>query len=68
MEKNTLDRLKGKYCKIVIKEPGKQKSTVINGFLKEIDYDKNFLVVESEEGTGLISIESLVAIKPCKKT
>jgi len=68
MEKNTLDRLKGKYCKIVIKEPGKQKSTVINGFLKEIDYDKNFLFVESEEGTGLISIESLVAIKPCKKT
>jgi hypothetical protein len=67
MEQKTFDKLKDKYCKIVTKEPGNEKSTVLNGFLRELDHDKKFIMIESEGGPVIISIDTLIAIKPSKK-
>ncbi|HEX17420.1 MAG TPA: hypothetical protein ENG60_03315, partial [Thermoplasmatales archaeon] len=59
-----MDRLVGKYCKIVLKEPGKEKASVISGRLEEIDYDAGFVIVDSEQGLGCLNLKSIVAIKP----
>ena len=64
MEKRYMDRLVGKYCKIVLKEPGKEKASVISGRLEEIDYDAGFVIVDSEQGLGCLNLKSIVAIKP----
>ena len=67
MRKNTMDRFIDKYCKIVTKEPGEEKANVVTGIVKDIDHDDGFLIVESKEGTGLLKIESIIAIKPRNK-
>jgi hypothetical protein len=67
VSKNTIDKLKGQYCKIVIDEPGKKKASVVYGFLKDIDHKKNFLIIESNEGLGIVNKNTVVAIKPTKK-
>jgi hypothetical protein len=67
MTENTIDKLKGQYCKIVLKEPGKQKASVISGYLKDVDHKKNFVIIESCEGLGMVKKDNIVAIKPIKK-
>jgi hypothetical protein len=67
MSGNLMDRCVGKYCKIVTKEPGEEKASVVTGVVKEIDHDGEFIIVKSKEGTGLLSIKSIIAIKPRKK-
>jgi len=67
MPGNIMNRCIGKYCKIVTKEPGEEKASVVTGIVKGIDHDEGFIVVESKEGTGLLSIKSIIAIKPRKK-
>jgi hypothetical protein len=67
MSKNTIDNLKGQYCKVVIDEPGKKKASVIYGFLKDVDHKKNFIIIESDEGLGIVNKNTVVAIKPTKK-
>jgi hypothetical protein len=42
MNGNSLDRLIGKYCKIVTKEPGELKVHVMTGVVTEIDNDAGF--------------------------
>lgn len=59
-----MDRLVGRYCKIVLKEPGKEKASVISGILEEIDYDAGFVIVDSDQGLGCLNLKSIVAIKP----
>jgi hypothetical protein len=59
--------LKGKYCKLVIEEPGKKKASVMYGFLKDVDHKKGFVIIESEAGLGIVNIKTIVAIKPSKK-
>ena len=67
MSKKTLNKLIGQYCKIVIKEPGNKKTSVMFGYLKDVDYKKNFVVLESSDGLGMINKNSIVAIKPSQQ-
>ena len=67
MEKKYLERLVGKYCKIVTKEPGEERANVVTGILEDVDYKDGFILVDSEQGLGCLSINTLVAIKPGKR-
>jgi hypothetical protein len=67
LTENTIEKLIGQYCKIVIEEPGKKKASVIYGFLKDVDHKKNFIIIESNEGLGIVNKKTVVAIKPTKK-
>lgn len=64
MPGNIMNRCIGKYCKIITKEPGEERASVVTGVVKDIDHDEGFIIIESKEGTGLLSIKSIVAIKP----
>ena len=67
MEKKYMDGLKGKYCKIVTKEPGADRASVVTGTLQDIDYEDGFILINSDQGLGCLSINTIVAIKPGKK-
>ncbi len=67
MNGNSLDRLKGRYCKIVTQEPGEYGVNVFYGEITDIDYKAGFIIVESEKGIGVINLEVVEAIKPAKK-
>jgi hypothetical protein len=67
MSENTIDRLIGEYCKIVIEEPGKKKASVIYGLLKDVDHKKDFIIIESSGGLGIVNKNTIIAIKPSKK-
>ena len=62
-----IDKLKGKECKIISHEPGEEKAHVIFGMISEIDHESGFIYVESDQGIGCISINSIEAIKPNNK-
>ena len=64
MSEKPIDKLKGQYCKVVIDEPGKKKASVIYGFLKDVDHKKDFVIIESSDGLGIINKNMIVAIKP----
>ena len=64
MTEKNLERLRGKYCKIVMKEPGKDKSTVVTGVIWDVDSDAGFIIIESDKGVGCMNIKTIVAIKP----
>ena len=64
MERKYMEKLKGKYCKIVTKEPGEQRASVVLGVVEDIDYQDGFVVVDSEQGLGALRINTIVAIKP----
>ena len=59
-----MKRLEGKFCKIVTKEPGEQRASVVTGTIEEVDYEDGFVLVESEQGLGCLKINTIVAIKP----
>lgn len=67
MAGNIIDRCIGKYCKIVTKEPGEEKTHVVTGIVKDIDHDDGFLTIESQQGIGCLNIKTIVAIKPSNK-
>ncbi len=67
MKKKYMDRFVGKYCKIVTKEPGEDKASVVTGILEDIDYEDGFILVDSEQGLGALRINTIVAIKPSSK-
>jgi flagellin FlaB len=64
MEKKYMEKLKGRYCKIVTKEPGEQRASVVLGIVEDIDYEDGFVVVDSEQGLGALRINTIIAIKP----
>jgi ribosome maturation factor RimP len=64
MKEEYTKRFVGKYCKIVIKEPGEQKVHTIIGVITEIDNKAGFLIIETEQGTAVLSIQTIIAIKP----
>ena len=68
MKRNSIDRLIGRYCKIVTKEPGEERAHVIFGMVKDIDHDEGFIIIESEQGLGCLNIKTIEAIKPRNKT
>ncbi len=67
MKQNTMDRLLGKYCKIVTKEPGEEKARVVTGTIKDVDNDAGFIVIDFIQGTNCLSVQTIVAIKPSSK-
>ena len=67
MKKKCMDRLIGRYCKIVSREPGEERAHAIFGFVKNIDHDSGLLVIESRQGVGCLNIEIIEAIKPSSK-
>ena len=62
-----MDRLVGKYCKIVTKEPGDQRVSVVTGILEEVDHKDGFILIDSYQGLGVLRINTIVAIKPGSK-
>ena len=67
MEKKDMERLIGKYCKIVTKEPGEVRANVITGTLEDVDYKDGFILVDSQQGLGCLRINTIIAIKPGNK-
>ncbi len=67
MEKKYMERFVGKYCKIVTKEPGEDRASVVTGILEDIDYEDGFILIDSEQGLGALSISTVIAIKPATK-
>jgi len=67
MNKKYMKRFEGKYCKIVTKEPGEKRVSVVTGILEDIDYEDGFILVDSEQGLGALRINTIVAIKPGNK-
>ncbi|UCF50610.1 MAG: hypothetical protein JSU91_03775 [Thermoplasmatales archaeon] len=67
MEKKCMDRLVGKSCKIVTKEPGDEKAHVVFGMVKLIDHNAGFMIIESNRGTGCLNMKTIEAIKPSNK-
>jgi len=59
-----MERLIGKYCKFVTKEPGDERVSVITGILEDVDYKDGFVLVDSVQGLGCLRINTIVAIKP----
>jgi len=64
MERKYMNRLVGKYCKIVTKEPGDQRVSVVTGILEEVDHKDGFILIDSSQGLGVLKINTIVAIKP----
>jgi flagellin FlaB len=67
MEKRYMERLVGKYCKIVTKEPGEERANVVTGILEDVDYKDGFILIDSSQGLGCLRIDTVIAIKPGKK-
>lgn len=67
MEKKYMERLVGKYCKIVTKEPGQERATVVTGILEDVDYKDGFILIGSSQGLGCLRINTIIAIKPGTK-
>jgi hypothetical protein len=59
-----MDRLIGKYCKIVVREPGEERAHIIFGMLMNIDYNERLVVIESNPRSVYLSLDTIVAIKP----
>ena len=64
MEKKYMERLVGKYCKIVTKEPGEERASVVTGIVEDVDYKDGFVMINSNQGLGCLRINTIVAIKP----
>jgi flagellin FlaB len=67
MEKRYMERLIGKYCKIVTKEPGEERANVVTGILEDVDYKDGFILIDSSQGLGCLRIDTVIAIKPGNK-
>jgi hypothetical protein len=67
MGKKCMDRLIGRHCKIVTKEPGDERAHVVFGMITLIDYDAGFIIIESDRGKGCLNMKTIEAIKPSSK-
>ena len=67
MEKKCMDKLIGKYCKIITTEPGEETTHVVFGTVTLIDYNAGFIIIESNQGPGCLNMKTIEAIKPSNK-
>jgi hypothetical protein len=67
MEKRYMEKLVGKYCKIVTKDPGEERANVITGVLEDVDYKDGFILVDCSQGLNCLQIRTIIAIKPGKE-
>ncbi len=65
MKEKYMGKLVGKYCKIVTREPGEERASVVTGILKDVDHEKGVLMIDSGQSLGCLSITTVIAIKPC---
>lgn len=63
MDQKYIERLVGKYCKIVIKAPGKKKGMVRIGLLEDINYLDNSITIELREGEDIVYVDEIIAIR-----
>jgi len=63
MEPKYIERLVGKYCKIVTKAPGEKKGTVKIGLLEDINYLENSITLELKEGEDIVLVDNIIAIR-----
>ena len=63
MEPKYIERLIGKYCKIITKTPGQKKGTVRIGMLEDVNYLDNCVTIELKEGTDTIQVDNIIAIR-----
>jgi hypothetical protein len=61
-----IDKMIGKMCKIVVCEPGERDANVTNGVIRDVDHEQGLVFVESLQGSGVININTILAIKPRK--
>ena len=66
LRRKAVNRFMDKYCKVLTSEQGEDKVHTIIGTVIDIDNDAGFIIVESDEGTNFLNIDSIVAIKPRK--
>jgi len=59
-----MKRLIGQYCKVVTKEPGDKRASVVTGTLEDVDYEDGFILIDSSQGLGCLRISTVIAIKP----
>jgi hypothetical protein len=59
-----LDKMIGKHCKIVTKEPGDKKVKVVHCKITDIDHNVGLVFIESYDGEGCLNIKTIEAIKP----
>jgi len=64
MSRRCINKLIGKKCKIVAREPGEKNPFTMSGTLTEFDDKNGLLVIESKKGIGCINIATIEAIKP----
>ena len=62
-----MERLVGKYCKIVTKEPNVERANVVTGVLEDVDYKDGFILVDSSQGLCCFQIDTIIAIKSGKE-
>ena len=62
-----MEKLIGKYCKIVTRELGQTKASVVSGIIEDIDYKDGFIMIDSDQGLGCLRIDTILAIKPGSK-
>jgi len=67
MERRYMEKLIGKYCKIVTRELGQTKASVVSGIIEDIDYKDGFIMIDSDQGLGCLRIDTILAIKPGSK-
>jgi len=67
MMENTLNRFKGKFCKIVTKESDEEKAHAVVGIVKEIDHYEGLMLINSKHGTYVLNTDTIIAIKPTTK-
>jgi archaeal flagellin FlaB len=64
MDRKHMEKLIGTYCKIVTKEPGDTRVSVVTGQVEDIDPANDFIYVSSSQGFGCLRLDTIVAIKP----
>jgi flagellin FlaB len=67
MERRYMEKFIGKYCKIVTRELGQTKASVVSGIIEDIDYKDGFIMIDSHQGLGCLRIDTILAIKPGSK-
>lgn len=67
MKKDSVDKLIGKFCKIVTCEPGEKRTQAVTGILEDVDYKQGFVLIDSEQGLSCLRLNTIVSIKPRRK-
>ena len=47
MNGKCVDKMIGKYCKIITKEPGEERANVVTGIVNDVDHESELIMIES---------------------